>query len=65
MDKSAIKTDDTPLAAEYLLKAALTAEDLGKKEEALAFYNKIKVNYPTSTEAVEIDKYIYRLENAE
>ena len=63
--KSAIKTDDTPLAAEYLLKAALTAEDLGKKEEALAFYNKIKVNYPTSTEAVEIDKYIYRLENAE
>ncbi len=63
--KAAAKTDDTVLAASYLLKAAITAEAMDKKDEALSFYNEIKVKYPNSMEAMDIDKYISRIENAE
>ena len=63
--KKAIKTDDSVFAATYLLKAGIAAEAMGLKEEALGFYNDIKVKYPNAIEAADIDKYISRLENAE
>lgn len=63
--KAAVKTSDSVLTAAYLLKAGLAAEQLGLKEEALGFYNDIKVKYPASMEAMDIDKYISRLENAQ
>ena len=63
--KAAVKTADNTLTAAYLLKAGNAAEDLGLKDEALGFYNDIKVKYPQSNEAVDVDKYISRLENAE
>ena len=63
--KSAIKTNNSVFTAAYLLKAGLAAELLGRKDEALGFYNDIKVKYPTTVEAMEVDKYISRLENAE
>lgn len=63
--KSAVKADDTVLAAGYLLKAALTAEQMGNKEEALALYNEIKTKYSNTLEAVDIDKYISRIQTAE
>ena len=63
--KAAVKADDTVLSANYLLKAALAAEALDKKDMALDFYNEIKVKYPNSVEAMDIDKYISRIENAE
>ena len=63
--KSAIKTNNSVFTAAYLLKAGLAAELLGRKDEALGFYNEIKVKYPTTVEAMEVDKYISRLENAE
>ena len=63
--KSAVKTDDSVFAAAYLLKAGAAAEALGLKDEALGFYNDIKVKYPNAIEAMDIDKYISRLENAE
>ena len=49
-------------AAGYLLKAGVTAEKLGENAKALAFYKKIKDQYPQSMEGYEIDKYIGRLQ---
>jgi tetratricopeptide (TPR) repeat protein len=47
----------TPL---FLMKAAWTYEILKDYKKALEIYERIKLNYPTSTEAREIDKYIAR-----
>ena len=60
-EKAAATIDDM-YAAGYLLKAGQVAEELGDKDKALAFYNKIKDQYPQSAEASDIDKYITRIE---
>ena len=52
---------DNIYAAAYLLKAGVTAEQLGKNEEALKYYKTIKDQYPQSMEGYDIDKYISRL----
>ena len=52
---------DNIYAAAYLLKAGVTAEQLGKNEEALKYYTTIKEQYPQSMEGYDIDKYISRL----
>lgn len=44
----------------FYFKAAMTYEIMGKPSDALELYQKIKVDYPRSTEAREIDKYIAR-----
>lgn len=49
----------TPL---YLKKAAVLYELEGAKDKALKNYLKIKDNYPMSSEAQEVDKYIARLQ---
>lgn len=59
--KDAAKMGDTAFTAAYLLKAGIAAEDLGRKDDALTLYEQIKVKYPASAEAQEIDKYISRL----
>lgn len=48
-------------SAEYLFRAGLLSETLGKNEDALKFYKKIKSDFPKSDKATQIDKYIYRL----
>ncbi len=48
----------------FLFKAANTALDINKSEEALAMFEKIKTNYPASEEAKEIDLYIKRAKYA-
>lgn len=63
--KAAIKVGSTPFTPAYLLKAAVAAEDLGLKDEALGYYNDIKVKYPASAEAADVEKYISRLNAAE
>ena len=60
--EKAAATIDNMYAAGYLLKAGQVAEELGDKDKALAFYNKIKDQYPQSAEASDIDKYITRIE---
>ena len=50
-------------SGEYLLKAGVAYEEMGKNAEALACYNKIKNDYPQSVEAYDIDKYITRIES--
>ncbi len=60
--EKAAATSDNMYSAGYLLKAGIVAEQLGEKEKALGFYKKIKDQYPQAPEAMDIDKYITRLE---
>lgn len=60
--EKAAATIDNVYAAEYLMKAGLSAEELGDKAKALEFYKKVKDQYPTSPLAEEVDKYITRIE---
>lgn len=61
----AAKTTDNALAAAYLQKAGIAAEAAGNKEQALSFYKEIKNQWGSAPEAMEIDKYINRIETAE
>ena len=61
----AAKTTDNVFAAGYLLKAGIAAEELGDSAKALSFYKEIKDQYANAPEAMEIDKYITRIETAE
>ena len=60
--EKAADTIDNMFAADYLLKAGAVCEKLGQKDQALAFYKKIKDQYPQSMEGYDIDKYISRIE---
>ncbi len=60
--EKAAATVDNVFSAGYLLKAGQVAEELGDKDKALAFYNKIKDQYPNAVEAADIDKFITRIE---
>lgn len=53
--------EDDVLASEYLFRAALKSETLGRTDEALELYQKLKQNYPNSDRGYQVDKYIYRL----
>ena len=46
----------------YLYKAGITALDLGKSVEALKYFNRIKEDYSSSTEATNIDVFIGKAE---
>lgn len=48
-------------SSQALLKAGKTAEQLGKTDDAINIYKKIRDNYPTSTAAAEMDKDLARL----
>ena len=63
--KKAAKTTDNALAAAYLLKAGIVAEEAGDKAQALTFYKEIKDQWGNAPEAMEIDKYISRIQIAE
>jgi len=52
---------DNAYAAQYLMKAALVCEEMGNIDEALKLYQRVKLNYPQTTEGSEVDKYIARL----
>ena len=63
--KKAAKTTDNAYAASYLLKAGIAAEAAGEKQLALSFYKSVKDQWQNAPEAMEIDKYISRIEIAE
>ena len=54
---------DNLFAAQYLVKAGVTAEKLGQDAKALEFYKKVKDQYPSSMEGYDVDKYIGRIES--
>jgi len=45
----------------FLQKAAWAYEELGNKEKALKAYDRIRLEYPRSAEARDVEKYITRL----
>ena len=63
--EKAAATVDNALAAAYLLKAGIAAEANGDAKKALSFYQTIKDQWSNAPEAMEIDKYITRIETAE
>ena len=63
--QKAAKTSDNALAAAFLLKAGIAAEANGNDTQALSFYKEIKDKWGNAPEAMEIDKYISRIEIAE
>ena len=54
-------TDDITMSSEYLFRAALKLETLGKNTEALELYKELKQKYPNTQRGYSADKYIYRL----
>jgi len=48
-------------SSEYLFRAALLSETLGKTKEAVELYKEIKAKYPKTDRAFQADKYINRL----
>ena len=54
-------TDDATMSSEYLFRAALKLEVLGKNSEALELYKELKEKYPNTDRGFAADKYIYRL----
>ncbi len=59
--KAAISTADNIFTPAYLLKEGYALEALGQKAEALACYQTIQSDYPSSLEAYEIAKHIARV----
>jgi len=54
-------TDDITMSSEYLFRAALKLETLGKNSEAIELYKELKEKYPNTQRGFAADKYIYRL----
>jgi tetratricopeptide (TPR) repeat protein len=54
-------SDDATMSSEYLFRAALKSEVLGKNSEALELYKELKEKYPNTERGFSADKYIYRL----
>lgn len=52
-------------SADYLFRAGLLYETMGKKKEAIEAYTLVKEKYPRSERGFEIDKYLARLGKVE
>jgi tetratricopeptide (TPR) repeat protein len=52
---------DETNSSEYLFRAALLQETLGKNSEALELYKELKEKYPKTEKGYQADKYINRL----
>ncbi|MBO4740069.1 MAG: tetratricopeptide repeat protein, partial [Bacteroidales bacterium] len=64
--EKAAKMDDNEITAPYaLFKAGMGYMQLGDNAKANEVFTKIKEQYPASTEARQIDKYIGATEGAE
>ena len=53
--------DNNTISPYYLMQAALMYEQEGNSNKALKLYEQIKADYPTSLQAVDIEKYINRV----
>ena len=56
-----VNAKDEFMTPEALYKACLFAETTGKTKEAIEFFQRIKDEYPKSSHAAEMDKYLGRL----
>jgi|KBSMisStandDraft_5_1062788.scaffolds.fasta_scaffold84002_3 tetratricopeptide (TPR) repeat protein len=53
--------EDQALASEYLFRAGLKLEVMGKTKEAIEVYKQVKEKFPKTDRGALADKYIYRL----
>lgn len=58
---ASVNTKDEFMTPEALYKAALFAENINKSSEAIDLLKKIKDEYPKSSRATDVDKYLARL----
>ncbi|MDB5223358.1 MAG: hypothetical protein JWN83_2025 [Chitinophagaceae bacterium] len=56
-----VNEKDEFTSSEFLFRAGLFAETMGKKQEAIDLYKKLKKDYPLSDKAANIDRYLARL----
>jgi tetratricopeptide (TPR) repeat protein len=56
-----VNEKDTYTSSEYLFRAALFAESIGKQKEAIDLFKKIKSDYPLTEKAADVDRYLARL----
>jgi tetratricopeptide (TPR) repeat protein len=52
---------DEYTSSEYLFRAALFAQSIGKTKDAIDLFKKIKEEYPLSEKAADADRYLARL----
>ena len=56
-----VNDEDEFTSSEFLFKAALFAETMGKTKEAVELLKKIKEKYPLSEKAADVDRYLAKL----
>lgn len=53
--------EDEANASEFLFRAGLLNETIGKNNEAVDLYKQVKEKFPSTMRGAQVDKYIYRL----
>lgn len=56
-----VNKKDEFTTSEFLFRAAMFAESIGKTKDAVSLYKEIRDDYPTSDKAANVDKYLARL----
>ncbi len=56
-----VNENDEFTSSEFLFRAGLYAESIGKTKDAVELYKKIKNKYPLTEKATDIDRYLARL----
>lgn len=56
-----VNEEDTYTSSEFLFRAALFAESIGKQKEAIDMFKKIKTDYPLTEKAADVDRYLAKL----
>jgi tetratricopeptide (TPR) repeat protein len=55
-----VNEKDTYTSSEFLFRAALFAQSIGKQKEAIELFKKIKTEYPLTEKAADVDRYLAR-----
>lgn len=56
-----VNKKDDYTSSEFLFRAALFAQTIGKTKEAIDLFKEIKTDYPLSEKASDVDRYLARL----
>lgn len=56
-----VNNKDDYTSSEFLFRAALFAQSIGKTKEAIDLFKEIKTSYPQSERAGDVDRYLARL----
>ena len=56
-----VNTKDDYTSSEFLFRAALFAQSIGKTKDAIDMFKKIKTDYPLTERAADVDRYLARL----